>query len=101
MFWIGRREVTMNCKEKTTLKLSSNVITKGMAHLIGLYLPMDLKSSEYKDNRLEDNLSDNQKLQLDKALFYAHEIRDDSVRYPEKEENFNKCKNCEYKDICF
>lgn len=92
----------MNCKEKTTLKLSSNVITKGMAQAgIGLYLPMDLKSSEYKDVRLRLYLTDNQNLQLEKALFYAHEIRDDSVRYPEKEENFNKCKNCEYKDICF
>ena len=92
----------MNCKEKTTLKLSSNVITKGMAqNLMGLYLPMELKSSECRDVRLRPYLSDNQKLQLDKALFYAHEIRDDSVRYPEKEENFNKCKNCEYKDICF
>lgn len=92
----------MNCKEKTTLKLSSNLITKTICNgKIGVYIPMELKSKEQRDVRLRDYLSENQKKQLDKGLFWTDNIRDEKERYPNKKENFEKCKNCQYKDICY
>lgn len=91
----------MNCKEKTTLKLSSNVIPNAMQNWIGLYIPVDLKPQNEIDKRLIDTLSPRQKKQLEKRLFVAKDIRDDEERYPEKKENFELCKDCEYKDICY
>ena len=102
MLWIGYRGVNMDCKEKTTLKLSSNIISKEIGYKkLGLYIPFDLKPTEYKYPGLREYLTDRQKNQLDKQYFYAKEIIDDELRYPEKEENIEKCRTCQYKDICF
>lgn len=90
----------MNCKEKTTLKLSSNIISKYKGR-IGWYIPVELKSKEFRDIRMIDNLSPQQQKQLLKEQFLSKEIREDVERYSEKKENVELCKNCKYKDICF
>lgn len=92
----------MNCKEKTTLKLLSNIISKEKGEKrIGVYIPIELKPKEFRDVRVRDYLSESQKLQLDKQLFWADDVREDEERYPDKKENIDKCKNCQYRDVCF
>ena len=92
----------MYCKEKSTLKLSSNIITKKMGeNHLECYLPIELKPKYNRDIRLRPYLSEQQRLQLDKELFYAKKVYDDKEPYPEKKENIENCKNCQYKDICF
>lgn len=102
MFWIRNCEVNMNCKERTALKLSSNIIPKSLGDgNLGIYVPVELKPQEYKDVRLRNSLSEQQKKQLIKQLFWTDNVHDDKERYPEKKENIKKCNNCQYKDICF
>ena len=102
MFWTRDCEVNMNCKEKTTLKLSSNIISKAIGEKrIGVYIPVELKPKEYQDVRLRGTLSERQKKQLDKQLFWTDDVWEDEERYPEKKENLELCKDCKYKDICF
>ena len=62
---------------------------------------MELKSKEYRDVRLRGCLSKRQQMQLDKQLFWTDVVRVDEERYPEKTENVEKCKYCQYKDICY
>lgn len=92
----------MNCKEKTTLKLSSNINLKAVCDKrIGVYIPIELKPKECRDVRLRDSLSEQQKRQLEKQLFWTDDVREDEELYPNKKENFAMCKDCKHKDICF
>lgn len=92
----------MNCKERTSLKLSSNIISeKSGRGCVGVYVPTDLKPNEYKDVRLVHYLTDRQKKQLYKQLFETMRTKEDEKHFPEKKENIEMCKDCEYKDICF
>lgn len=92
----------MNCQEKTTLKLSSNIVSKELGNgKLGVYIPVDLKLAQYRDARLRDCLSERQKVQADKQLFFADEVITDLQRYPMRKENLQMCKDCEYKDICY
>ena len=91
----------MNCSEKTTLKLTSNIICKNRNQSVGLYIPMEMKSKEYKDVRLEHYLSKEQKRQIIKKTFYADDVWEDEERYPNKPENTELCANCPCRDICY
>ena len=90
----------MKCKQKSSLKLVSNIILKETKNL-ELYIPFELKPKEYKDVRVRDQLSPKQKKQHDKELFRAKEIRESFERFPNKIENYEMCRDCEYKDRCF
>jgi hypothetical protein len=92
----------MNCKQKTTLKLSSNIISKAIGDKkLGVYIPVELKPKEYKDVRLRDSLSERQKRQLEKQLFWTDDVWENEERYPDRKENVEMCQDCQYKDICF
>lgn len=94
--------MSMKCKGKTTLKIASNIITKEIGDKkLGVYIPVELKSKEHRDVRLRDSLSERQKKQLDKQLFWTDDVWEDEERFPEKMENLEMCKDCKYKDICF
>ena len=90
----------MKCKQKSSLKLVSNIILKETKNL-ELYIPLELRPKEYKDVRAEHLLSPKQKEQLLKELFRAKEIRESFERFPNKIENYEMCKDCKDKDKCF
>ena len=92
----------MNCNEKTTLKLSPNIIskTKGDKKL-GVYIPVELKQAEFRDKRLFGLLTPDQQKQLEKQLFWAQNVYDDNERFPEKLENKEQCRDCIYREICY
>jgi hypothetical protein len=48
----------MNCKERTSLKLSSNIISeKSGRGCVGVYVPTDLKPNEFELIRIKDILA--------------------------------------------
>lgn len=93
----------MKCKEKTTLKLSSNVISQDVDTRgeLGWYVPVDLLPKGCHDVRLLHELSEKQRRQIQRELLWAEEIYEDKEKYPDKKENAAICKDCQYKDICF
>ena len=101
MLWLGHFEVNMFCELKSDLKLASNVVTKAKGDRIGLYIPVDLKKKEDLDVRVIQNLTAQQRTQLDKSLFYAKKIVDSKKRFFDLPENKEMCYNCPHKDICF
>lgn len=103
MFWVGSSGVDcMNCKCKSTLKVSSNIIGKGEAY--GVYIPVDLMK-DYTDDGINNidycSLTARQKRQSRKNQFWAGEIRESKGRFSGRKENADLCKNCEYRDICY
>ena len=92
----------MNCKERTSLKLSSNIISeKSGRSCVGAYVPAELQPDEFKDERVIHCLTERQRKQVYKRLFETRRIKEDEERFPEKPENIEMCKGCEYRDICF
>ena len=92
----------MKCQDKSTIKLSSNIIKKSTADMaIGMYIPFEYKSSLFRDVRMYNQLSAAQQQQHLKQFFYAENIEDDGVRYPEKTENEEKCAGCKFREICY
>lgn len=64
-------------KGTSSIKLTSNIMLKSKYEkdFVG-YLPPDLLPSEYSDVRNRSMLTDRQREQLDKRLFYASKIID-------------------------
>ncbi len=91
----------MFCELKSDIKLTSNVVTQEKGEKIGLYIPVDLKKPEDLDVRLLHNLTVQQKVQLDKNLFYAGRIIDSIERFQDLSDNKDMCKDCPHKDICY
>ncbi len=91
----------MFCELKSDIKLTSNVVTQEKGEKIGLYIPVDLKKPEDLDVRLLHNLTVQQKVQLDKNLFYAGRIIDSIERFQDLPDNKDMCKDCPHKDICY
>lgn len=91
--------MNMNCDGKTTLKLASNIIVG--KNNVGFYIPIELKPKEYKDVRMAGCLSERQKRQSEKQLFWTDNVKESKERYPDRKENQQKCKDCEFRDICF
>lgn len=89
----------MFCTLKSDIKLTSNIVNG--RDKIGLYIPSDLMPPEYSDSRLYDRLTEDQKRQYYKRLFYAKEIRDADKRFCELPENADMCNNCPNRDICY
>lgn len=91
----------MCCELKSSIKLISNVIDKGKADKLGLYIPADLKKPEQLDSRVLHELTSQQKIQVAKREFYAKIIIDSDERFSDLPENKEMCENCEFKDKCY
>ncbi|MFI3211473.1 MAG: hypothetical protein R3Y64_10555 [Peptostreptococcaceae bacterium] len=89
----------MNCKIKSNLKLKSNIV---LTSKFDRYksIPFDMLEKTHKDVRMFGQLTQYQRNEQEKILFFADKVTTSKERFSEQEDNKEMCNNCIYKDIC-
>ena len=91
----------MNCKNKSSIYILSNIIEKNKyISNPTYYLPYDQISDWARDIGLARILSNRQRDQKNKNLLYAKTIVKEEKRFYEISQ-LKICNNCEDKDICW